>query len=76
MSATNSATPSAAFGHRLRRLWTLDPGVTFLNHGSFGATPRTVLSEQDEWHARMERQPVRFMTRELPRTERPLSTGV
>jgi isopenicillin-N epimerase len=47
------------------RLWTLDPAVTFLNHGSFGACPAAVLEVQDEWRARLERQPVRFFIREL-----------
>jgi isopenicillin-N epimerase len=46
--------------------WLLDPAVAFLNHGSFGATPRAVLAEQERWRARMERHPTNFMDRELP----------
>lgn len=48
-----------------REFWLLDPTVTFLNHGSFGATPIAVLAKQDEFRARLEREPVRFMIREL-----------
>lgn len=47
------------------RLWLLDPSVTFLNHGSFGSCPRTVLEFQQDIRERLERQPVRFLVREL-----------
>lgn len=50
----------------LREHWTLDPAVTFLNHGSFGACPRAVLEHQQQLRARLESEPVRFMVRELP----------
>ncbi len=47
------------------RHWLLDPNVTFLNHGSFGSCPRTVLEFQQGIRERLERQPVRFLVREL-----------
>jgi len=49
----------------LRRHWTLDPEILYLNHGSFGATPRVVLEEQAALRAEIEREPVRFLAREL-----------
>jgi isopenicillin-N epimerase len=45
--------------------WTLDPAITFLNHGSFGAAPRSVLAAQQAWRDRMEAEPVRFFSRDL-----------
>ena len=47
------------------RQWLLDPKITFLNHGAFGACPRSVLEFQSEWRARLERQPLQFLVREL-----------
>jgi isopenicillin-N epimerase len=49
----------------LARHWALDPGVTFLNHGSFGACPRAVLDYQRSLVSELELEPVRFMVREL-----------
>lgn len=40
--------------------WTLDPAVTFLNHGSFGAAPREVLAAQQAVRDSLESEPVRF----------------
>src|SRR5881394_3113256 len=46
-------------------LWFLDPKITFLNHGSFGACPKAVIAAQFQIRERMERQPVSFFVREL-----------
>ena len=47
------------------RLWGLDNGIAFLNHGSFGACPRPVLLAQQAIRDRMEREPVQFFARDL-----------
>jgi isopenicillin-N epimerase len=49
----------------VREQWALDPTVTFLNHGSFGACPKPVLDRQTTLRAQMEAQPVEFLWRRL-----------
>ena len=49
----------------MKEHWLLDPAITFLNHGSFGAAPKAVLAKQNELREQLEREPVRFMVREL-----------
>ncbi|MGM0557816.1 MAG: aminotransferase class V-fold PLP-dependent enzyme [Myxococcota bacterium] len=56
---------ASEFNVDLSHHWTLDPGVTFINHGSFGACPKRVLHEQDELRALVEREPLQFMLKEL-----------
>ena len=56
---------SNRFGRAVRAEFCLDDDVAFLNHGSFGATPRAVLAAQQRWRDLMERQPVAFMGRLL-----------
>lgn len=48
----------------MREHWALDDSIHFLNHGSYGATPKVVLARQSELRARLESEPVRFMARE------------
>lgn len=43
--------------------WSLDPSVTHLNHGSFGACPTEVLARQTRLRTEMETNPVDFMLR-------------
>jgi len=59
-------TNAPRYGHAIRPLWALDPAITYLNHGGYGATPLCVLAEQDRWRARLEAEPTRFMQRDLP----------
>ncbi len=44
----------------------LKPEITFLNHGSYGATPKKVFDVYQTWQLRLERQPVEFIARAYP----------
>jgi len=50
----------------LKELFLLDPEVTFLNHGSFGACPRPGFETYRRWQRELEREPVDFIIRRLP----------
>ena len=58
------------YGAGLTGEWPLDPAVTYLNHGGYGVAPHRVLRAQAEWRARIERNPTRFMRRELAAAQR------
>ncbi len=43
-----------------RKLWALDPSITFLNHGSFGACPKPVLALQAELRRKIDADQLRL----------------
>lgn len=65
---------AAPFGKPWLAEWSFDPGVTYLNHGTVGVTPRRILAVQQAIRDEMERHPARFILRALSETEfgRPL----
>src|SRR6516162_5438642 len=56
---------TAQFGHSMRDHWMLDPAITYLNHGTVGAPPKRVLEAQQRLRDEIERQPSRFLLREV-----------
>ncbi len=56
---------ATAFGHAMRAEWALEPETLYLNHGTVGAPPRRVLAAQQAIRDEIERQPSRFLLREL-----------
>jgi isopenicillin-N epimerase len=57
-----------AYGRPMLGEWMLDPEVTYLNHGTVGAPPRRVIEHQRSIIDEIERQPARFMLREIADT--------
>lgn len=47
---------------QLRTQFLLDPEITFLNFGSFGACPKPIFEDYQKWQLELEREPVQFIT--------------
>lgn len=63
VNATLARTPAAL--PILASHWSIRPGLTFLNHGSYGAVPNVVLKHQSDLRLRMEQDAVRFFKVDL-----------
>ncbi len=50
---------------RFRPLWSLDPEVAFLNHGSFGSCAPPVMEAAQKIRQRIEGEPIRFLAGDL-----------
>ena len=51
----------------LRSKFLLDPEITFLNHGSYGACPKPVFESYQEYQRELEMRPVKFMQEDVYR---------
>lgn len=47
----------------MKNQFLLDPTVTYLNHGSFGACPKLVFDDYQRWQRELEAEPVQFITK-------------
>jgi isopenicillin-N epimerase len=65
MNSTRLSSPTLPLP-QLAEQYQLDPEITFLNHGSFGAVPRPVFEAYQQWQREVERNPVIFLGRRLP----------
>ncbi len=59
-SVAASPKPSPLIAH-----FGIDPGLCFLNHGSFGATPNVAIEAQARLRRQMEAEPTRYFVEEL-----------
>ena len=51
--------------NNLNQKFFLDDSITFLNHGSYGACPKPVFEDYQNWQRNLELQPVQFLTKEI-----------
>ncbi|MGB0390681.1 MAG: aminotransferase class V-fold PLP-dependent enzyme [Salibacteraceae bacterium] len=45
----------------------LNPKINFLNHGSFGACPKPIFQDYQNWQLKLEQDPVNFIVNEGPK---------
>ncbi len=61
----NTAMPADFHWSEFAPEWTLDPGITYLNHGSFGPPADTVRRERERWSEALCRNPMDFYLRRM-----------
>jgi len=61
--STTVPEPPAAFPAEVRSRWMLDPSISYLNHGCFGARLRSVFETQQALRERFEASPVEVLDR-------------
>lgn len=55
----------SSFDTNLSNEWSIPANVTYLNHGSFGPSPRCVREARHAWSERLESQPMDFYLRQM-----------
>ncbi len=50
---------------KMKSQFLLDPEITYLNHGSFGACPKPIFENYQHWQLELEKEPVQFLTKKL-----------
>jgi isopenicillin-N epimerase len=48
-------------------LWYLNQNIKYLNHGSFGATPKVIMDKFFEFNIKLENNPMKFFLEDYPR---------
>lgn len=49
--------------NKIKSQFLLNPEITFLNHGSFGACPKPIFEDYQKWQLELEREPIQFITK-------------
>ena len=49
----------------LKTLFMLDPSITYLNHGSYGACPKPIFNDLIKWQKQLENEPVRHLAYDI-----------
>lgn len=50
----------------MKNQFLLNPEITYLNHGSFGACPKPIFEDYQSWQRELEKEPVQFITNTGP----------
>lgn len=54
------------YGREILEKWNLNPKIYYINHGSFGATPKAVIDEALRITLELEKEPVNFFMEDYP----------